>query len=280
MNTTPLVSVVVPTYNSEDNLRRFLNSFHDSTFLNYEIIVNDDNRTNDNTRMVIEEASNCNIPVRIIKDNILMAQARKSGAAHAQGTYLLHLDSDMEITPTLLSECVSLMEKYDALIIPEESFGLTFWAKCKWLEKKCFQGIRQMESLRFIKKNVYDKLGGHDERMIFSEDKDFDLRVQKAGYAIGRTHAHLRHNEGKLFLINTLRKKKGYSKTANVFAKKHPEHFRWQSNPIHRYIIFAKNIKYLFIHPLLYIGMIFMKTCEFSVGATMFFFSYSSTSRD
>lgn len=263
-----LVSVIVPSYQSEANLKRFLHSFLTSTYVNYEIIINDDKRTTDNTPLVIEEAKNKGIHVILLKENISMAQGRKSGASHANGEFLLHLDSDMEITPNLLTECVETINKgYDALIIPEESFGTTFWAKCKWLEKKCYDGVEEMESLRFIKKNIYDKLGGHNELMIFSEDKDLDIRVKEAGYKVGRVKNHLRHNEGHLLLLRTLKKKLGYSGTANIFAEAHPKHFKWQTNIFNRYIIYFKNIKYLFSNPLLYIGMLYMKTLEYAFAA-------------
>jgi len=260
----PLISVIVPTYNSADNLRRFLDSFKHSSFKQYEIIINDDNRTNDNTTIIVNEALNNGLPIKLIKENTMMAQARKAGAHHARGKFLFHLDSDMEITPGLLGECVEEISKgFDALVIPEESFGTTFWAKCKWLEKKMYNGVEELESLRFIKTDIYNKLGGHNVNMVFSEDKDFDLRARHAGQTIGRTNAHLLHNEGHLKLLRTLKKKLGYSKTANLFAEVHPEHFSWQANPINRYLIFAKNIKYLFTNPMLYLGMIWMKSCEY-----------------
>lgn len=104
--------------------------------------------------------------------------------------------------------------------------------------------------------------------MVFSEDKDLDIRVKEAKYRVGRVQINfLWHNEGDLHLWKTLMKKLGYSNTANIFASVHPEHFRWQVNIFYRYIIYIKNIKYLFNHPILYIGMIWMKTLEFTAGA-------------
>lgn len=237
-----------------------------SKFKDFEIIVNDEVRSTDKLKSVCGEYEKKGLRITYIKENRSMAQGRKHGAQEAHGIFLLHLDSDMQLTPSLLDECITKSKNYDALVVPEESFGTTFWARCKWLEKKCFQGVEQLESLRFIKKAIYDTLGGHDERMVFSEDKDFDLRVRKAGYTIGRTVSHLKHNEGALSLLKTLKKKTGYSKTANIFAEAHPEHFRWQANPLHRYAIFIRNSKYLFSHPLLYIGMVWMKTCEYAFG--------------
>jgi arabinofuranan 3-O-arabinosyltransferase len=260
----PLISVIIPTKNSANNLRNLLESLYFSNYKNFEIIVNDDLTSDDDTTNLCKEYISKGLSVIYKKENESMAQGRKRGVDFSSGEILLHLDSDMKITPDLLSECVELIHNgFDAIVIPEESFGTTFWAKCKWLEKKCYDGNMYIESLRCLKKEIYLKLGGHNEKMVFSEDKDFDIRVRQAGYKIGRTKNFLWHNEGDLKLLKTLTKKLGYSKTANIFAEVHPKEFRWQSNPLNRYIIFLKNIKYLFKHPLLYIGMIYMKTLEY-----------------
>ena len=260
----PLVSVIVPTYNSANNLKDLLKSCIESDFNDFEIIINDDIRTNDNTIKIINKFAKKGLSIIYKMKNISMAQARKKGAEYAKGKYIMHLDSDMKMSKRLLRECIDQIKTgNDALVIPEESFGTTFWARCKWLEKKCYEGVEQIESLRFLKTKIYNKIGGHNSKMIFSEDKDLDLRVRVAGYNVGRVKNVLYHNEGRLFLVTTLKKKLGYVHTANIFAEEHPEAFRWQVNIFKRYAIYLKHIKYLLTHPLLYIGMIFMKTMEF-----------------
>lgn len=263
----PLVSVIVPTYNSSENVKNFLESFLDSAYKNIEIIVNDDPRTNDSTEAITKEYICRGLKIIYKKENISMAQGRKRGVDFSSGEILLHLDSDMKVTKGLIRECVDeTASRFDALVIPEESFGTTFWAKCKWLEKKCYEGIEQIESIRCIKRGVYISLGGHDEAMVFSEDKDLDIRVRRAGYKIGRVKNFLWHNEGNLSLLKTLRKKLHYTNTANTFKQKHPKEFRWQVNLMNRYFVYLRKIQYLFQYPLLYVGMFFMKTCEFGFG--------------
>ncbi len=259
-----LISVVIPTKNSANNLRNLLESLYFSNYKGFEIIVNDDVTSDDDTMDLCREYISRGLSIIYKKENKSMAQGRKRGVDFASGNIILHLDADMKTTPDLLSECIELIKSgFDALVIPEESFGTTFWAKCKWLEKKCYTGNIHIESLRCLKKEIYLNLGGHNEKMVFSEDKDFDIRVRQDGYKIGRTKNFLWHDEGDLKLLKTLNKKLGYSKTANIFAEVHPKEFKWQANPLNRYIIFFKNIKYLFKYPLLYIGMIYMKTLEY-----------------
>lgn len=258
------ISIIVPTYNSYNNLKDFLESFLISSYKNFEIIINDDTRTNDNSEKLYIEYQNKGLDIKYIKENKSMAQGRKRGVDFSSGEILLHLDSDMKITENLLLECNELINSgFDALNIPEECFGTTFWAKCKWLEKKCYENIENIQSVRCVEKQLYLSINGHNEQMVFSEDKDLDIRLREAGAKITKTNNFLWHNEGNLKLLKTLKKKLGYSNTANLFVEKHPKEFAWQANPINRYIIFFKNIKYLFKYPIIYIGMIYMKTCEY-----------------
>jgi GT2 family glycosyltransferase len=264
----PIVSVIVPTYNSAPLLRDFLGSFLLSDNKNFEIIINDDIRSSDDTEQIIAGFRGQGMQIIYLKENFSMAQGRKRGAEVAKGSILLHLDSDMKVIAELIGECIQLLQdSYDALVIPEESFGTTFWARCKWLEKKCYAGVEQIESLRCIKTSVYKAVGGHNEQMVFSEDKDLDLRVKKAGYTIGRTKNFLYHNEGELRLLRTLKKKMAYTNTANLFATEHPEAFQWQANIFNRFGLYLRNYKYAFAHPLVYVGLWIMKVSEFGFGA-------------
>jgi glycosyltransferase involved in cell wall biosynthesis len=262
------LSIVVPTYNSAQNLKTFFEALLVSKYTDFEVIVNDDKRTNDNTDNVVKEYIKKGLTITYKQENIMMAQARKKGTSYAKGEVVIHLDSDMAVMPELLGEIAEKMKSktIDAYVIPEEAYGTTFWAHCKWLEKKMYIGESSIESLRVISKENYDKLGGHDEEMVFSEDKDFDIRVREAGLTIGHTTNYLRHNEGELGLFKTSKKKMGYGDTANVFARKHPKHSRWVLVVLNKYWIYAKNIGYIFSHPILYAGVLIMKTVEFASG--------------
>lgn len=263
MSIKKLISIIIPAYNSRNNLEILLNSLSRSSYKDFEIIINDDKRTSDDTSKLIEQIKNeGQIKIIYIKENLSMAQARKRAAFLATGEYLLHLDSDMEVTEDLLDECIGL-NQYDALVIPERSIGINYWGRCKAMEKQFYEGIENLESLRFILKDIYFKIGGHDENMVFSEDKDLDIRARNSGTRVGRTQNYIYHNEGSLSLREILKKKKFYTSSAELFAKKYPKEFKWQSNILIRYRIFFKNFKWLFKNPLIYSGMAFMKTCEY-----------------
>lgn len=259
----PLVSVIVPTKNSAVLLQDFLDSFKNSTYKYFEIIINDDITSTDNTKQIVN-TYNKYFKTYYLQKNVAMAQGRVSASKHAKGDVFMHLDSDMQVTPGLLQECVKLIQnRYDALVIPEVSVGYSFWAKVKALEKSMYQGVEQLESARVFTKEAYSLLGGHNIEMVFSEDKDLDIRARDAGMFIGKTKNTIIHNEGSIKLIQTLRKKLNYSNTANKFAEVHPAHYRWQANPLNRYYIFIRNVKYIFISPLEYSSVYVLKSLEY-----------------
>lgn len=268
VNQSELISIIIPTLNSGNNLRTFFESCLNSTYVNFEVIINDSVNSHDKTMDVVNCYQKRGIKITYLRKNEYMGQARNLGASYAKGGILLHADSDMKLSKNLLEEINNLFKshRYDALVILESSYGETFWAKCKWLEKKCYEGNEKIESIRAIKKEVYNTVGGHDLKMIFSEDKDLDLRIRQKGYRVGRTTNYIYHNEGEYSIFNRVNKKRSYVKTINLFKKKHPEAFKWQVNIINRYIIYFKNIKYLFRYPAVYIGMIILKTFEFIGG--------------
>ncbi len=263
----PIVSIIVPTKNSADNITLLLDSLVRQDFTSYEIIINDDVTSKDRLSDIVKNYAMQGLPVEYIKKNKSMAQGRAAGVLVSRGKILLHLDSDMQVNKGLIKECVGIIAKgIDAIVIPEESFGTTFWAKCKGLEKQIISGVDYIESARCMTRNAYEKIGGHDPKMVFSEDKDLDIRLRKAGFIIGRSKISLLHNEGSLKLMSTLRKKAGYSKTANIFKKKHPTEFRRQANLFLRYGRMLKRIDLIFSHPILYVGTWYMKTMEFLAG--------------
>lgn len=256
-----LISIIVPTLNAGYHIELLLISLISQTYKNFELIINDDLKTTDNTRELIKKYSN-RFKIKYLQKNYSMAQGRISGSEEALGEYQLHLDADMKLSKNVLEACVDEVKQgYDVLVIPEISFGEGFWAKVKAFERSMYIGDNIMESARFFKSSVYKKVGGHNENMVLSEDKDLDLRVRKAGFKIGRIKEPIYHNEGNLSLIKDLRKKFFYGKTASIFISQNPKHALVQANLIFRPAFF-RNWRKIINNPVLAMGMFLMKTLE------------------
>lgn len=130
-NTKPLVSIVIPTFNSQKTLKNLLESIQQQTYPNIETIIIDRYST-DGT---IERARKFKAKVYLL--NAERSKAKNYGAQKARGEFPLFLDSDMKLTPKVVQECVekTTAENVDAIIIPEVSKGNNALARCKKLEK-------------------------------------------------------------------------------------------------------------------------------------------------
>ena len=186
-----LVSVIVPTRNSEKTMEMCLGSIRRQTYPNVEIVIVDAYSC-DGTRKIAEKYD-----PRIVTSRAYRSEARNIGVRESRGDFLLFVDSDMELGPSVVQGCVEKSEKhYDALVIPEVSSGTGFWAQCKALEKSCYLGDDTIEAARFFKRSVFQGIGGYDPELEAGEDWDLNQRIMKAGRRIGRTNTFIKHNEG------------------------------------------------------------------------------------
>jgi len=180
----------------------------------------------------------------------------------SQGQYLLFVDSDMTLPPSVVCECLAMVHATDApgVVIPEVSIGIGFWARCKALERSCYAGDAVIEAARFFPKSNFEAVGGFDEALVGPEDWDLSLRVGRA-FKMPRVAATIVHDEGNLSLVKTLAKKRYYASSFLRYWRKHRTMALWQANLIVR-PAFLRNWRQLARHPWLTAGLFLMKTLE------------------
>jgi glycosyltransferase involved in cell wall biosynthesis len=254
-----LVSIVVPTFNSERFLERCLASVKGQSYQCVEVVVVD-NYSADRTREIAEGWG-----ARVVLCRAGRSRARNVGAGLGKGKFVLFVDSDMELESSVIDECIKKVGGgYGGVIIPEFSVGESFWAKCKCLEKLCYIGDDSIEAARFFNKNIFRTIGGYDPRLDAGEDWDLNHRIIEAGYKIGRINAFITHHEGRLSLQETMLKKHYYGRTIKYYRTKHPQEAKQQLTLIRH--AFIKYWKELAKDPIHAFGMFFMKACEFLSG--------------
>ncbi|RJO60537.1 glycosyltransferase [candidate division WS5 bacterium] len=262
-----LVSVVVPTLNSSTTISKCLESIKKQTYKNIEIIVVDHEKSVDDTTQIAKEYTN-----KVFIKGIERCIQRNFGGEKAKGEYILFIDSDMELSENVVKSCVEKMTgKTKGIIIPEESFGEGFWARCKNLERSFYVGVDWMEGARFFRRKEFLKVGGYNEELISGEDWDLSQKIEALG-RLDRVESVIYHNEGKISLLRTIRKKFYYSSHFDNYIKTNTnkEKSKKQTNLFLRYKLYFSKPKKLLRNPVLGFGMIFMKTCEFSFGGAGF----------
>ncbi|MEL6441254.1 MAG: glycosyltransferase [Cyanobacteria bacterium J06621_8] len=105
----PLVSVIIPTYNSGSWLMQALDSVRNQTYINYEIIVVDDGST-DNTSQLVQSSPLAKQQQLkyIYQDNQGVAAARNKGIELATGELIAFLDADDLFLPQKLLQQVAI----------------------------------------------------------------------------------------------------------------------------------------------------------------------------
>ena len=113
MNSTT-VSVIIPCYNGEKNLRQCINSVRNQTLKEIEIICVDDGST-DSTVDILKELQKEDPRIVLIQQkNAGAGAARNVGLDRATGKYLSFLDADDFFEPDMLEKSVAAAEKYEA----------------------------------------------------------------------------------------------------------------------------------------------------------------------
>ena len=121
-NKIPLVSVIMPMYNSAKFIPQTLESLCYQTMRDFEVVVIDDGSTDNSVEVVESFASRVggglNLHVIKLKKNTgNPGLPRNVGIQFARGKYIAFLDSDDLFTKTALEELSTLAEQYQAEVI-------------------------------------------------------------------------------------------------------------------------------------------------------------------
>ena len=118
----PLVSVLIPARNEENNIENCLNSLRNQMYKNYEILVLNDNST-DNTGAILNGIAAEDSRVKIINGSPLPDDwygkpfALHQLSEHAKGEILIFTDADTVHSPASISWAVTNLQKLKADMI-------------------------------------------------------------------------------------------------------------------------------------------------------------------
>ena len=188
------VSVIIPTYNRAEALRRCLDSLINQTYNDFEVLVCDDGSTDDSEKVTNEFISSLTITYLWNENFGGPAKPRNAGIASASGKYLAFLDSDDWWVPEKLEKSVQALEAgadfiyHDLYIMPFGADKSRFWKRSKTRQVKgsvfadlLLQGNEINNSSVVVRRDLMEQIGGfsEDKKLIAAEDYDAWLRVAK-----------------------------------------------------------------------------------------------------
>lgn len=131
-----LVTIIIPVYKTEKYLEKCLNSVSIQTYRNFEAIVIDDGSP-DNAYLIAEAFCCRDQRFKFLRqENMGLSGARNTGIKHANGKYMLFLDSDDALTSGAIDGLVTLAENENSdIVIPDQYFKIIESTGKKTLER-------------------------------------------------------------------------------------------------------------------------------------------------
>ncbi len=203
----PLVSVIVPAHNEEENIAGCLKACLDQDYPNIEILLVDD-RSQDSTLDIARHMEAKDSRLKVIRVDTLApgwtgkCHAVDVGYHASQGQWLVFLDADSVMEPSCIRACYDLAREKDVSMVTLSPAPIlkTFWEKAV---QPIFMG---MSSILFplerindpndpiasangmfflISKQAYEAIGGHHEvKDLAVEDIGIGKRVKAKGLGL------------------------------------------------------------------------------------------------
>ncbi|OGF51560.1 hypothetical protein A3I27_01665 [Candidatus Giovannonibacteria bacterium RIFCSPLOWO2_02_FULL_43_11b] len=185
-------SVVIPSYNGKEFLRKTLLALRKSNVQPLRYIVVDDYSSDETSEMLKKEFPE----IKLIRNekNLGPTASRNRGAKKAEGEYIVFTDNDILVRDDSLKKLFSFLTKtrdagmVGGKLINEEgksvfyNMGNIFRGFISIYDKSIPVGWI-IESFIAVRRDLFEKLGGFDEDyFMFGEGPDLSERMRKEGY--------------------------------------------------------------------------------------------------
>ncbi|WXG40377.1 MAG: glycosyltransferase [Candidatus Freyarchaeum deiterrae] len=252
------ISVIIPAKNSERTMGKCLRSVFTQTFKPFDVIVVDGGST-DRTQNIAKELG---AKVFLEPEHIgsVPGIGRNYGAKHTKGDVLAFLDSDCYPEKTWLSKVSKILSNPKVGI-----YGIIVdVTREEPIASQAFHYLHKQINYDFvpsrcmaIRKELFWKVGGFDEKLPTGEDNDLSYRIKEQGYelVIDKKSEVYHDDEHMKTLLGIWHLQKWYASTEREMRDKYPERFRRlkTTRPLNEHLLpVIKSIKY---------GLKFSVTC-------------------
>ena len=208
---SPLISIIIPNKDQVESLDKCLRSIEKSSYKNYEIIIVENNSTEDETFAYYKKIESDKIRIVYWSDEFNYSAINNFGVKHARGDYLLLLNNDVEVIATdWLEELTANCQRKDVGIVgarlyyPDDTIqhagivigiggvaGALFVGMPRMFTGYLHKAAIQQDlsavtaACMMVKRSVYEELGGLEEELkVAFNDVDFCLRAREKGYLV------------------------------------------------------------------------------------------------
>lgn len=172
MKKKPLLSVIIPAYNEEEDIVKCLKSLENQSYKNFEIIVVDDGSIDKTTEIVKKFQK-----ARLLKQKHKgPGEARNFGARLSKGKILIFVDADMTFNKDYLKNLIAPLKnkKITGTSHYETAENLdNIWSKCWGKGWNTPENEKEDHTFKAIRKNKFLELGGFDSKYGYADDRTF-----------------------------------------------------------------------------------------------------------
>lgn len=180
----PIISVIVPFFNSKNYIEQTITSILNQTFPYYEILIIDDGSKDKGALEKLEKIKKLDSRIKVFhKENEGLAATRDFGAAKSSNSckYLMFIDDDDLIEPTYL-ECAywTLETNKDAAWAYSDSVGFDkqqyVWNK--YFDSEKLKKVNELIAQALVRKSDFELVNGYELReKSVNEDWNFWLKL-------------------------------------------------------------------------------------------------------
>lgn len=182
-NSTPKISIVLPTYNGAKYLRQAIESCLKQTYDNIELIIVDD-CSSDNTPDIIKSFSDRRVRYIRNEKNLRLPSSLNVGFKNAAGEYLTWTSDDNQFLPTAIEEMLDVLKNHpDGAFVYTDYYVMdleTGQTLLKQIPSKLNMGkLNRIGACFLYKREVYETIGDYNPYYGLVEDYDYWIRISK-----------------------------------------------------------------------------------------------------
>lgn len=182
MTQTPLVSVIIPTHNRSELLKRAIYSALEQTWENLELIIVDD-ASDDVTPSYLETLMEQQNGIHVFRNDVSKGAAvsRNIAIKHSKGEFIAGLDDDDYWRPTRIERLMEEFEEgfsavcsYDRMVMNDRE---AVWKKPTMITLDDLLYYNRVGNQVLTKKEYLEEVGGYDEELPSAQDYDLWIRL-------------------------------------------------------------------------------------------------------
>jgi glycosyltransferase involved in cell wall biosynthesis len=176
-----MISIIIPTYNHSQELKKCLESIFKQTYKDFEVIVVNDGSTDNTLELLNNLKHSKGWPIQIVSQPHLGRNpARNHGFQKAKGQFLLFCDADVEMRPVMLETMLQTLQNH-----PEASYAYSSF-KFGWktfklgpFDPELLKKMPYIHTTSLIRREHFP---GFDEKIQKFQDWDLWLTMLEQGH--------------------------------------------------------------------------------------------------